>query len=92
MMSDEDDRVRVSPVFTVLDADNCADHRKFPEVEASQKETWETTSPLVPAHVAHCGVFDEVAVPPETVHDAEERVVTDETAFVPTAIGFAVWS
>ena len=53
------DSVRVSPVFTVFDALSAADPRNVPAVEAVHSEMCDTTSPLVPAHVAHDGAVPD---------------------------------
>jgi hypothetical protein len=48
---------------------------------------------LVPAHVAHAGVvFCEITPPDAAANVIDGRVVTDDTAVVPTVPGFAVWS
>ena len=81
----------VSPVAIVLDAARSAENRKFPEVLASQHEMSVTTSPLVPAHDDHVGVFDSATAPAAAVpHVTAIRVVTDDTADVPDAPGFPV--
>lgn len=84
-------KFRVSPVFSVFDVVNCADHKKFPVEAASHTEMCVTISPLVPAHDAHEGVFDKVIAPAEAaLNVADGRVVTDETAVVPAVPGLLV--
>jgi hypothetical protein len=93
MVSDAEDRVKVSPVLIVLDAVSCALHRNVPEEAASQKDTCETTSPFVPAQDVHEGVVEEFSTPVVgVVNVIDGRVVTEETEVVPAAPGLAVCS
>ena len=80
MVTEDVVRLSVSPVFTVLDADSAIENRKFPAPAASHSEMCVTTSPFVPAHVAHDGVLFCVMTPDaEAPNVIEGRVVTDET-------------
>jgi hypothetical protein len=91
MVSEQDDRVNVSPVLIVLEADRVAVHRQLPAAAASQTEIAVTTSPLVPAHEVHDGDEDEFRTPVEAVVNViAMRVVTDDTLPAPAAPGAPV--
>jgi hypothetical protein len=83
----------VSPVFTVLLALSAADHRKLPLADASQNETWLTTSPFVPAQLVKDGVLDNDSTPVvDALNVAACRAVTDDVEVVPAVPGLAVCS
>jgi len=93
MVTLDDVRFSVSPVFTVLDAVSAMENRKLPALDASHSEMCVTTSPFVPAHVAHDGVlFCEITPPEAAANVIDGRVVTDDTDVVPAVPGFAVCS
>lgn len=93
IVSEAEDSVKVSPVLMVLLAVSCADHRKLPAEAASQNETWEMTSPLVPAQLVHDGEDEELRTPVVAVVKVMVgRVVTEDTEVVPIVPGFAVCS
>jgi hypothetical protein len=88
-----DVRFKVSPVLTVFDAVSCAEYRNVPAVLASHTLMSVTTSPFVPAHVAHDGVFDDAHDPADAAENVTDgRVVTDDALAVAAAPGSPVCS
>jgi hypothetical protein len=63
IVSDALEMFRVSPVERVLLAFKAADHKKFPDADASQNEMCVTTSPFVPAQLVNDGVLDNDNTP-----------------------------